>query len=230
MNEEITSPPNRNRAEAPTETPSRGLQQTAKETTETAQTEIEKLKDTAGKQGGAVLEEIKTLAQSAVKEVQETGGDFVHEQKENLAQKVARYGEALHAASERLRSEEGNVLANPAQKAADQLQSISTYLLEKEPADFFEDLETFTRRRPEVVFGGLFVAGLAAARFFKASRRRPRSTGISKPAGEVGTVQLSAAAPVSAPIPAASEALSTPPAFPPKTISSPQTASTSQVP
>ena len=230
MNEEITSPPNRNRAESPTETPSRGLQQMAKETTETAQTEIEKLKDTARKQGGAVVEEIKTLAQSAVKEVQETGGDFVHEQKENLAQKVAKYGEALHAASERLRSEEGNLLANPAQKAADQLQSISSYLHEKEPADFLEDLETFTRRRPEVVFGGLFVAGLAAARFFKASRRRPLSSGIPKPAGEVGTVQLSAAAPVSAPIPAASEALSTPPAFPPKTISSPQTASTSQVP
>ena len=118
-----------------------------------------------------------------MKEVQETGGDFVHEQKENLAQKVARYGEALHAASERLRSEEGNVLANPAQKAADQLERVSSYLHEKEPADFLEDLETFTRRRPEVVFGGLFVAGLAAARFFKASRRRPRRAGPAEPMG-----------------------------------------------
>ena len=136
MNEEITSPPNRNRAEAPTETPSRGLQQTAKETTETAQTEIEKLKDTARKQGGAVVEEIKTLAQSAVKEVQETGGDFVHEQKENLAQKVAKYGEALHAASERLRSEEGNVLANPAQKAADQLQTSRAICTRRSPLTF----------------------------------------------------------------------------------------------
>jgi hypothetical protein len=183
MNEEIASPPNRNRAESPTETRSRGLQQMAKETTETAQDEIEKLKDTARKQGGAVVEEIKTLAQSAVKEVQETGGDFVHEQKEKLAQKVAKYGEALHAASERLRSEEGNVLANAAQKAADQLERVSSYLHEKEPVDFLEDVEAFTRRRPEVVFGGLFVAGLAAARFFKASRRRPRRAGPAEPMG-----------------------------------------------
>jgi hypothetical protein len=183
MNEEIASPPNRNRAESPTETRSRGLQQMAKETTETAQDEIEKLKDTARKQGGAVVEEIKTLAQSAVKEVQETGGDFVHEQKEKLAQKVAKYGEALHAASERLRSEEGNVLANAAQKAADQLERVSSYLHEKEPVDFLEDVEAFTRRRPEVVFGGLFVAGLAAARFFKASRRRPRRAGPAAPMG-----------------------------------------------
>jgi hypothetical protein len=131
MNEEITSPPNLKTGESPTETPSRGLQQMAKETTETAQTEIEKLKDTAREQGGAVVEEIKTLAQSAVKEVQETGGDFVHEQKENLAQKAARYGEALRAASERLRSEEGNVLANPAQKAADQLERISSWFNSK---------------------------------------------------------------------------------------------------
>jgi hypothetical protein len=230
MNEEITSPPNLNRAESPTETPSRGTRQMAKETTETAQTEIEKLKDTARKQGSAVVEEIKTLAQSAVKEVQDTGGDFVHEQKENLAQKVAKYGEALHATSERLRTEEGNVLADPTQKAADQLERVSSYLHEKEPADFLEDLEAFTRRRPEVVFGGLFVAGLAAARFFKASRRRPRSTRVPEPAGDVGTVQLSAAAPISSPIPAASEPLSAPSAFPPAPSCSPATAPTSSTP
>ena len=87
---------------------------------------------------------------------------------------VHKYAEAVRAASERLRNEEGNVLADPAQKAAEQLERMSSYLREKEPADFLDDLESFARRKPEVVFGALFVVGLAAARFFKASRRRPR--------------------------------------------------------
>jgi hypothetical protein len=166
------------------------------------------------------VEEIKTVAQSAAREAQEAGRDFVHQQKENLAQRVHKYAEAVRAASERLRSEEGNVLADPAQKAAEHLEGMSSYLREKEPGDVLNDLESFTRRRPEVVFGGLFVVGLAAARFFKASRRRPRrAAGPPGPVGDASTSQLAAAAPSSAPIPATSEPLSAPTAFPPTTIS-----------
>ena len=135
---------------------------------------IETLKSAAQEQGGAAVEEIKTVAQSATRQAQEAGRDFIDEQKENLARKVDQYAEAMRAACERLRSEEGNVLVAPAQKAVDQLERMSGYLREKQPADLLDDLESYARRRPEVVFGGLFVVGLAAARFFKASRRRPR--------------------------------------------------------
>ena len=154
-----------------------GAQEIAKQAAQTAQAEIQKLKGAAREQGSAAVEEIKTAAQSAAREAQEAGRDFVHEQKENLAQMVHEYAEAMRAASERLRNEEGNVLADPAQKAAEQLEGMSSYLRAKEPADFLDDLESLTRRRPEVVFGGFFVVGLAAARFFKASRRRPRRAG-----------------------------------------------------
>ena len=220
MNEEKIS-----RSARPTETPSRsGSQQTAKQATQAAQTEIEKLKGAAREQGSAAVEEIKTVAQSAAREAQEAGRDFVHEQKENLAQKVDKFAEAVRAASERLRNEEGNVLAGPAQKAAEQLEAMSSYLREKEPADFLDDLESFTRRRPEVVFGGLFVMGLAAARFVKASRKRPRRAGPPEPVGDAGTSELAAAAPSSAPIPATTEPLSAPPAFPLTTTSSPEAA------
>ena len=169
--------------ETSSSTPQRGAQETAKQVTQTAQAEIEKLKETAREQGSAAVEEIKTAAQSAAREAQEAGRDFVHEQKENLAQMVHKYAEAMRAASERLRNEEGNVLADPAQKAAEQLEGMSSYLRAKEPADFLDDLESLTRRRPEVVFGGFFVVGLAAARFFKASRRRPRRAGPAEPIG-----------------------------------------------
>ena len=84
---------------------------------------------------------------------------------------------------------------------------VSRYLREKEPADFLDDLESFARRKPEVVFGALFAVGLAAARFFKASRRRPRWAESPEPAGD---------APSSA--------------FPPTSSFSPQPASTSATP
>ena len=233
MNEEKISPTRF----APPETPSGaprpsqgGRQETPKQATQAAQTEIEKLKGAAREQGSAAVEEIKTVAQSAAREAQEAGRDFVHEQKENLAQKVDKYAGAVRAASQRLRSAEGNVLADPAQKAAEQLERMSSYLREKEPTDFLDDLESFTRRRPEVVFGGLFVVGLAAARFFKASRRRPRRAGPPDPAGDASTAQLSAAAPNSAPIPATSEPLSAPPAFPSAPSSSPPADPTSPMP
>ena len=179
MNEERISAP----GSSPTETssmpqsPGSGLKQMAKETAQTAKTKIETLKSAAQEQGGAAVEEIKTVAQSATRQAQEAGRDFIQEQKENLVQKVDQYAEAMRAACERLRSEEGNLLVGPAQNAVDQLERMSGYLRGKQPADLLEDLESYARRRPEVVFGGLFVVGLAAARFFKASRRRPRRAG-----------------------------------------------------
>ena len=79
------------------------------------------------------------------------------------------------SAGERLGHEQDPLLAEPAQRVAEQLGSLANYLRQKEPADFLEDLEAFTRRRPEIVFGALFVLGLGAARFLKASRSPARS-------------------------------------------------------
>ena len=165
-------------AETPPEEPSSGgLQEAAKDSTAAAQTEFEKLKGSAREQGSAAVKEIKTVAESTARQAQQAGSDFVSEQKANFAQKVQNYAEAVRKASKRLRDEEGNILAEPAQKAAEQLERMSTYLRDKEPADLLDDLESFTRRRPEVVFGGLFVIGLVAARFFKASSRRASDAG-----------------------------------------------------
>jgi hypothetical protein len=230
MNKEEISQAGFASPETPSGTPEGTAQEAAKEAAQTAQAQLEKLKGAAREQGSAAVEEIKTAAQSAAREAQEAGRDFVHEQKEKLAQMVDEYAEAVRAASERLRSEEGNVLATPAQRAAEQLGRISSYLREKEPGDALDDLESFARRKPEVVFGAFFAVGLAAARFFKASRKRPRRAGPPEPLGNPGSGQLSAAAPTSAPIPAATQPLSGPSGFPPAPSSSPATAPTSSTP
>ena len=92
MNENRNSPVGLTATETPSNAPKPsepGAQEKAKQTAQTAKSEIEKLKGAAREQGSAAVEEIKTAAQSAARKAQEAGRDFVHEQKENLASESA---------------------------------------------------------------------------------------------------------------------------------------------
>ncbi len=153
----------------------------AKSEAQSAAHEAGKLKDAAKEQGHAAIEQVKAGAASAAQQAKEAGTSYVATQKETLANKVDEYAEAAHAAAERLQAEDGNMLAEPAGRAAQQLDRLAGYLREADPTDFLDDLEGLARRRPEVVFGGLFVAGLVAARFLKASRRKSRAQDSAEP-------------------------------------------------
>jgi hypothetical protein len=146
-----------------------------------ARSEMERLKESARKEGSAAVDQIKSAAESAVHNAQETSQSLINNQKENLADRFSEYAKAIETISEKLRSGDDNLLVAPAEKAAGSLNRISDYLREKQPAELLDDLESLARRKPELVFGGLFVVGFAAARFFKASRRhspRERSTSL----------------------------------------------------
>jgi hypothetical protein len=159
--------------------PSPGSTETSRIVDE-ARSEMEKLKESARKEGSAAVGQIKSAAQSAVRSAQETGQSFVTNQKESLANRFTEYANAAQSMSEKLRGEDDNILAGPAEKAAESLNRISDYLRQKGPAELLDDLESLARRRPELVFGGLFVVGFAAARFFKASRRQsPRENSMA---------------------------------------------------
>jgi hypothetical protein len=151
--------------------PSSGSAETSRLVDE-ARSEMEKLKESARKEGSAAVDQIKSATQSAVRTAQETGQGFVKSQKENLASRFSEYANAVQSMSDKLRGEDDNILTGPAEKAAEGLNRISDYLRQKEPAELLGDLESLARRRPDLVFGGLFVVGFAAARFFKASRRQ----------------------------------------------------------
>jgi hypothetical protein len=176
MNESNTSPTGQRESAS---APSTGSTETSRIVDE-ARSEMEKLKESARKEGSAAVDQIKSATQSAVHTAQETGQNFVKSQKENLASRFSEYANAVQSISEKLRGNDDNILAGPAEKAAGSLNRISDYLREKEPAEVLDDLESLARRRPELVFGGLFVIGFAAARFFKASRRQsPRENSMA---------------------------------------------------
>ena len=148
-----------------------GLPPVAKEVAQSAPGELDKLKRTVQEQGSAALQKAKAVSESALRQAREVGENLLKEQKNYLAQKVDHYAQALRSAGERLRHEQGPLLAKPAQRVAEQLGSLANYLRQKEAADFLEDVETFTRRRPEIVFATLFVLGLGAANRNSATAR-----------------------------------------------------------
>lgn len=112
---------------------------------------------------------IKDGAAEALDTAKETATNLLAEQKGKLADLVSSYGKSLGAAGDRLSDEDGNSLVQPARRAARQLETAAVYLREKSGTEILHDLGRVARSKPEWVFGGLFVAGLAAARFLKAS-------------------------------------------------------------
>ncbi len=149
-------------------TEARGMMQEARGESHEAAAEARDL----AKRGASSL---KSEAQRTARQAKDTGSRLLAKQKDAIAGKMHHYEDAIRAAAETLREEEENILVGPATEAAEQLGRACRYLDEREPADLLHDVESLARRRPELVFGSLFVAGFAASRFLKASSRRPRS-------------------------------------------------------
>ena len=152
-----------------------GLQQSTEQVKQSAQAEFQKLKGAAHDQTAAAVEQMKEKAQDATRQAKEMSSTFFQNQKQNVLQRVDAYAKSARTAADCLRAGEGAPVAGAVSTAADQLTRVSDYLRQKEPTDLVRDLEQFARRKPEVVFGGMFLLGLAASRFLKASAPRSRS-------------------------------------------------------
>ncbi|MEO7723688.1 MAG: YtxH domain-containing protein [Chthoniobacterales bacterium] len=125
------------------------------------------------------IDEAKDKAQEAAGKAGDYAVKLARDQKETLANKVDEYRDAAKAAVEKLQDEEHAVAADKIKWAASSLDRLSKYLRETEPRELLQGANDFARRRPEVVFGGLFMVGLGLARFLKASnepRRDQRSS------------------------------------------------------
>jgi len=87
-----------------------------------------------------------------------------------LSRDMALLAEALREAGRKLNEgEQGGDFGRYADRAAGQVERLSTYLRDNDLRGFVRDTENFARRRPEVFLGGALLAGLALARFLKAS-------------------------------------------------------------
>ena len=136
---------------------------------------VDEVKEAAGDQIRQAAADLKETGSEVLQTAKDAGTNLVSEQKEKIADKIDQYTKALQSACESLKQGEANPLVGPAGRASQHLQKASDYLRSRDGMDFLHDLGDLARRRPEIVFGGLFVAGLASVRFLKSSARDRRT-------------------------------------------------------
>jgi hypothetical protein len=127
------------------------------------------LKEVAMQQLHEASEGVKEQAHEAIESAKQTGKDLFESQKGRLAEKLGGYCSALGAARESFDRDDLKLLAEPADRAIDAMKRLQGYLRTSSGERIFRDAGQLARRRPEWVFGALFVAGLACGRFLKAA-------------------------------------------------------------
>ena len=134
---------------------------------EAAQEAGERLKD-AGRQ---VRDRATEAACETGEQMRTRTREIVSEQKHRLAEQVGVFGQALHRAADTLDENDDQSIGRYVHHAAAWIDDLSDSLQRREVSEMTRGVGDFTRRHPELFLGGLFVAGVAAARFLKASDR-----------------------------------------------------------
>jgi hypothetical protein len=105
--------------------------------------------------------------------VRDHGQSLLTEQKSRAAEEIQRLGTAVRSAAERLHDDKSESLARYVETAAEGLDGVARYVEEMSFADLTRTVEQLARRRPALLLGGLFLAGLGVARFIKAGQDPP---------------------------------------------------------
>lgn len=147
-------------------------QQRAQQTAQSAKSEAERQAEELKQQARQATEAARQKATEAAEKAKQSGTQYAREKKARVAEEIGVFSGAIRKASDKLHEEQHDSIASYVDAAAEQLDQVRSSLESKDVGELVNDLQDFTRRRPEVVYGGLFVAGLAAMRFLKASQPR----------------------------------------------------------
>jgi hypothetical protein len=115
----------------------------------------------AQKRGGGIVNRIKESATAQLTSQKDRGTDA-----------LGRVAEAVRSSTQKLRDERHETVASYVDKAADQIETWSRSLREKDVNELLSDVQRLARRKPAVFIGSAFALGLVGARFFKSSRQR----------------------------------------------------------
>jgi hypothetical protein len=124
-----------------------------------------------------VMEKAAQLGRAVADGVKEEAEKFFDEQKGKLGDKVDRFGKMINQAAHALRAVKADPVAEAVDSAAGRFRDASSYIEDRSLGDILSDAEDVARRHPGLMLGGLFLTGLLAARFVKASASREESVG-----------------------------------------------------
>jgi len=119
------------------------------------------------------------------------GQQVCRQQQQRIAGELERFGNSIEATAQKLESQEDARLAEYARAASQKLSSAANYMREKEAGALLRDAQAIARRRPELVIGGMFAAGVALARFLKASGTANHTAALATPAAPTGSALAS---------------------------------------
>ena len=122
--------------------------------------------------------------------VRERAGAQLTTQKDMATDGIGTVARAMRNTTEELRGQRHETLAEYVERAADQLDRLSSGLKNKDVGDLFREAQQLARRQPVFFVGSAFAIGLLAARFLKSSaprrahqhawqRTQPAATGSS---------------------------------------------------
>lgn len=127
-------------------------------------------KEAAGQMAEKAKQQTKQLTEQLTSQVRDQGSTMINEQKSRAADSLSGVGSAIRRAAETLEQEQDPNLARYSNSLADSIDECASYLRDSDPRTLMRDAGEFTRRRPEWVLGGAFLAGMALVRFLKASQ------------------------------------------------------------
>jgi hypothetical protein len=77
--------------------------------------------------------------------------------------------DATRQVAQTLRERDSETIAHYTEAVADQVEDLGRYIRGLQPGEMMREVESLVRRQPALVFGSLFIAGLAISRFLRAS-------------------------------------------------------------
>lgn len=119
-------------------------------------------------------QQVHEQAGQATEQLKQRGQTLLMQQKQRAAEELQQLGAAVRNSADKLHEQHDDTIAAYAESLAQQFDTAAGYLRRAHLGDLIEDTQSLARRQPELFFGGMFIAGLAIGRFFKASGR-PRS-------------------------------------------------------
>ena len=133
----------------------------------------EGLKNTVRETKDKIAAKTKEVAAQA----KETGEQYVQQGKERAADRLGGVSQTIRQTADRFEQAQDPNIAHYTRVVAEKLEGAANYLRQHDLQQLKHDGEDLVRQHPAVFFGGMFIAGFAAARFLKASADRNEFSG-----------------------------------------------------
>jgi hypothetical protein len=136
---------------------------------ERGRTKAQAIKEQVLEQARHTGEQAKAQARTMVETAKDKAREYADEKQSYVASEANHVAAAARAASQTLRDKGDEGIAGYVDTVADQADRMAGYLDQRDVFGLINDARNFGRRHPEVFLGGMFLGGLALARFLKAS-------------------------------------------------------------